>query len=140
MADWIALGAVGLNLIVLIVGITWKAGRQEIFWQRALNKLQTTLTDKLDSQAKAQKLEFDRFSDDIRKEFGEGLTALRTKIHEVELFVRDTYVRRDSFALVISKMEDMLKLAMEKLEVRLDKIERMTTEASHREDNPRLRT
>lgn len=135
---WLGAAAFALNLAIFIGGIVWRAGRQEVFWQKALNKLQSTLTDKMDAQAKTQSAEIDKLSDEVRREFGEGLSALRAKIHEVELFIRDTYVRRDSFSLVVTRIEEMIKLSMDKMDAKLDKLEeRASTEASRREDNRR---
>lgn len=62
----------------------------------------------------------------LRHEFGETGSALRTKIHEVETWNRDTFVRKDSFEMVIGRLEKSIDKLGDKIEDRLDKMfERM---------------
>lgn len=59
-------------------------------------------------------------ADTIRNEFGETAAALRQKIHEIETWNRDTFVRKESFDLVISRMETAMNKAMDKIESRIE--------------------
>lgn len=58
----------------------------------------------------------------LRHEFGETGVALRTKIHEVETWNRDTFVRKDSFEMVIGRLEKSIDKLGDKIEERLDKM------------------
>lgn len=62
----------------------------------------------------------DRF-ESVRHETGEMGSALRTKIHEVETWNRDTFVRKESFELIVGRIEKSIEKLGDKLE---DKLER----------------
>ena len=65
-------------------------------------------------------------ADTIRHETGEMGAALRTKIHEIEVFARDTFVRKESFELVVGRIEKSIEKMTDKLEEKIDKaIERL---------------
>lgn len=56
----------------------------------------------------------------MRHETGEMGAALRAKIHEVEMFTRDTFVSKQSFEIVINRMEKMMDKLGDRLESKLD--------------------
>ena len=58
----------------------------------------------------------------LRHEFGETGGALRTKIHEVETWNRDTFVRKDSFEMVIGRLEKSLEKLGDKIEDRIERL------------------
>lgn len=62
-------------------------------------------------------------ADTIRSEFGETASALRQKIHEVETWNRDTFVRKESFELVITRIENAMGKATDAMNKTMDKIE-----------------
>ena len=76
--------------------------------RRDLNELKTELETRQDATARNN---------------GEGLSALRQKMHEVEIWVRDTFVRRDSFLAVISEVKTGLNDLGTRLEKRLERME-----------------
>jgi septal ring factor EnvC (AmiA/AmiB activator) len=51
---------------------------------------------------------------------GETVAAVRQKIHEVEVFIRDTYVRRDSFLKTSEEVRESLKDFGDRIEKRID--------------------
>jgi hypothetical protein len=59
----------------------------------------------------------------IRREFGEVVSALRQKVHEIETWSRDHFVRRDSFEHVIGEIKDMIAGQGEKIDKRLERID-----------------
>lgn len=58
----------------------------------------------------------------MRHEFGETVAAVRTKIHDVEMWNRDTFVRKDSFEMVIGRLEKSIEKLGDKIEDRIDKM------------------
>lgn len=65
----------------------------------------------------------------VQANFGETVTAMQQKIHEFETWTRDTFVRRDSFALVTKEnreatnaLSDRLSGDIGRLEIKIDQI------------------
>jgi predicted nucleic acid-binding Zn-ribbon protein len=54
------------------------------------------------------------------REVGESLSAIRQKIHDVETWSRDTFVRRDSFAAAIAELGLRIEKRIDKLEFKMD--------------------
>lgn len=104
----IALLAFLLQLILIAVGGTRALGRMEA-------RITKTFTDH-------QKETDDEFAL-IRREFGETVSAAKEKIREVELYVRDTYMRRDSFNELNKHNAAEMKNAFDKIEARLERME-----------------
>lgn len=100
-------------------GAVWKLARSE--------KETREWTEALVDNLRRDLNEVDRMcvsrGDDIRKEAGELGHALRTKIHEVETWNRDTFVRTDSFEIVINQIRTSLEKNFDKLETKIDKID-----------------
>lgn len=105
---WIALGSVFLNILVAAVGLTWGIGR-----------IRDTVRDEIDEhrQQNADKV------DSLRSHVGEMGTALRTKITEVELYSRDTFMRRDSFYKTVEMLSADIKAQFMQMTTRLDRME-----------------
>lgn len=55
----------------------------------------------------------------LRHEFGETGAALRNKIHEVETWNRDTFVRRESFDAAITRIEKSMERGFDKVDTRI---------------------
>lgn len=97
---------------------------------RALSKMEARLTDRI-SQVESKNTEKlsqneSKIDDLISKQyhdFGESLTAIRTKITEVELYGRDNFVRREGFYAVQKQLTDDMKVLGEKLDTRLERME-----------------
>lgn len=71
----------------------------------------------------AQRMLIDEELEKLRREVGETILAIRHKITEIELFNRDTFVRRDSFQEVAHRISAELSNSSEKNERRLERIE-----------------
>jgi uncharacterized membrane protein YheB (UPF0754 family) len=116
------IAAVAVGVIVHMIRATW-----------ALSRVEKDISDYFDAkidniQRDIQKIEragMDR-AEALRHEFGETGAALRTKIHEVETWNRDTFVRKESFEMVVNRIEKSMEKAVDKIEKRIENMfERM---------------
>lgn len=94
-----------LNLVVTVIGGV-----------RAFSKLELSLSEKIDASGR----EIDERIDQQSRQFGETVSALRQKITDVELYVRDNYVRRESFYKVVDDLGVRIEKRIDKLERKLD--------------------
>jgi Sec-independent protein translocase protein TatA len=101
-----------LNLIVIVVGGTWKLSQVEGSLRKAIEESRKEIDDRIDLQS---------------REFGETVAALRQKMHEVELWARDTFMRRDGFYKIkdevtgaLKEVRDELKTDLRRLEEKID--------------------
>lgn len=108
----VAVASLIINIIVLLVGLTWKLSRLELALREAINSSRSEIDERLDSSV---------------REFAETAMALRQKINEVELWARDNFVRRDGFykvrddlAAEIKSLAVVIDRRMERLEVKID--------------------
>ena len=110
----IVLGIAGFALqgVLLLIGGTWKLAQME---QRITGTITTQRKEIDDAHIAA--------SDTMRREFGESVSALRQKVHEVETWSRDHFVRRDSFEVVVREIRDAITTQGEKIDKRLDRID-----------------
>ena len=69
-----------------------------------------------------QKDDIDEFAR-IRREFGETTQAVRTKIVEIELFSRDTFMRRDSGYKMQEALQSEVRGLGEEIKNRLERME-----------------
>lgn len=104
------IAAIGLviNVITLAIAGIWGLSRAE---KRIIEKLDA-YRDVLDGDIQA-----------LRREIGETVAAIRQKITDVELFVRDTFVRRESFFQVIKGVEAQVASMVTELKVQLQRLE-----------------
>lgn len=119
-------GATVVAVIGYAVKLTWKFRDLE----KEMRK---------DSDAKIEKIKDDYDKavrehmgdlETMRHEFGETVAAVRTKIHDVEMWNRDTFVRKDSFEMVIGRLEKSIEKLGDKIEDRIDKmVERISIKA-----------
>lgn len=119
LEEWIA---IGINALVMIAGLVVISVR--VTWQAAQTKAEiiATITD----HAKEDGDEFIAVRneiDTVTRGFTDTFTAIREKIREVELFGRDTYMRRESFYKTMEMLSADLKSNFLKLEGRLDRME-----------------
>lgn len=67
----------------------------------------------------------------LRQMAGELGNALRTKIHECETWNRDTFVRRDSFELVIGRLEKSIEKIGDKIDDKFAELTKVAGKSSH---------
>lgn len=129
----IALGALILQTIALIVGGIWALSRTE----QAIRQ-----------QIADHKLENEERANATMRAIGETFTAMRQKvadveialgkrITEIELYVRDTFLQKESFRVVISEIMNDMKNLGDRIENRLLRMENKLDRAhDHRERGP----
>jgi hypothetical protein len=78
---------------------------------------------RLGSAITAVKTDLETRQDKAVRENGESLSALRQKIHEVEMWARDTFVRRDSFLAVVNEVKQGFNDLGKRIEQRLERME-----------------
>jgi hypothetical protein len=114
--------AIGINVIMILAGafgvsmrVTWKA-----------SQIKADILASIADHAKEDGEEFTSVRNEIdttARSFGESFAAIREKIREVELFGRDTYMRRESFYKTMEMLSSDLKSNFLKIETRLDRME-----------------
>lgn len=114
--------AIAINVVIMLAGlwaislrVTWKAGEIK-------SQIVAAITD----HAKEDINEFAAIRNEMDsgvRSIGETFTAMREKIREVELFGRDTYMRRESFYKTMEMLSADLKSNFLKVETRLDRME-----------------
>lgn len=108
VSDMIAIVSLVFNIIVASVGLTWGIGR---------------VRDAVRDEVEEHKRETDGKIDSLRLGINEMGTAIRSKITDVELHMRDNYVRRDTFSRFMDSISEVIRLSLEKIEKRLDRME-----------------
>ena len=98
-----------LNCTVALIGLTW-----------GLKKIGDKINERIDEHRER----FDYEVSEVRKGAGEMGIAIRAKIQEVELYIRDTYVRRDSFGAVMDQFRSEWRGQFELLNSRLERMEK----------------
>jgi hypothetical protein len=121
IAAIIAALALVMNLVAHFLSGGWKLGQR-------LQEMEAGLRKAI-SEAK---LEIELRQDDLRREVGETVAAVRQKIHEVELYSSHNYIRRESFNQVKAELSaeikevkaelsSEIKGVSDKLDLRLDR-------------------
>lgn len=121
-----------IGTIVALVGAV--AAGVTKFWavERAIDdraaerdeELRTEMEAKFDNLTRDMKtIERDSLArvDTTRHETGEVGAALRQKIHEVEVFSRDTFVSKGSFETVVNRIENSIDKLGDRLETKIDR-------------------
>lgn len=101
-----------LTVLQRIWGDSWGLAGKLAEMERGLRQAITDSTKEVEEKQS-------RASHDV----GETIAAIREKIREVELFNRDTFLRRDEFYKVTAQNSEALKSVGEKIEARLERME-----------------
>src|SRR6202000_1848900 len=99
--NWIGLGALIVSVVSIIATIVWRASsiKTDLLVEMQKNRLETD----------------DQFAI-LRREVGETITAIRNKVTEVELYIRDNYVTKATFNTVLERILAELKLIITRME------------------------
>jgi hypothetical protein len=116
----IGLGSLGLAIVVNGVGLVWKVSRVEL-----------SIRDDFDDKIAAARSERAEEFDAMRREFGETVSAIRTKVHEIETWSRDEFVRKASFEKAIERMEKGFESLGARIEARLGKLDEKIEKIPH---------
>lgn len=106
-SQWIALAAFALNALVTVAAMTWQLSRVEL-------RLSEKITD--------ERQEIDEHLERQAREFGEVAAALRQKVHEIEVWARDTFVRREGFYQVRDDLKNDIKDMGAQINTRIDQL------------------
>jgi hypothetical protein len=113
-----AVATLAFGVIVHAVRATWALSRVEKelkeFFDAQIDNLQRDVS-------KLERAGMER-AEILRHEFGETGAALRTKIHEVETWNRDTFVRKESFDLIVARIEKSMEKLGDRFEEKIDKL------------------
>jgi hypothetical protein len=119
MMEWyhyamIALGIAGFALqgLALLVGGTWKLSQMEARITASITRHRKEIDDAHTATVDA-----------LRREIGETVSALKAKVHEIETWARDHFVRRDSFEGVVRELKEAIAAQGDKIDKRLDRID-----------------
>lgn len=101
MEQLITIAGFVLQLIAILVGVTWQISSLRVEIRDQIAKERKNLDDKMELQ---------------NRNLGEVAAALREKITQFELFARDTFVRRDSVDKLTERLENRLQSMAEKVD------------------------
>lgn len=101
----LAVAAFVVNILVIAVGGTWRLSRMEVSLRNSIARSRSEIEERQD------------------RIYGEAIAAVREKVREVELFCRDTFVRRDGFYKVRDEMAADIKELRTELIARLERME-----------------
>ena len=126
MAEWLPWinGAVLLALAGAVIKLAFAVGgknRQIEDQSGSIEQMEAEIDNLQRDNVKLRADVLERL-ETMRHETGEMGNALRTKIHDVETWNRDTFVRKDSFEMVIGRLEKSIEKLGDKIEDRLDRI------------------
>ena len=107
-SEIIAACSLAFNMVAAVVALTWGLGR-----------VRDAVRDEIDENRDHTEVSIDN----LGRSFGESLTGIREKIREVELFGRDTYMRRESFYKTMEMLGIDIKAQFGRLDLRLDRME-----------------
>lgn len=102
------LASLALNGAIAIVGATW-----------GIANIRKAVRDAVD----AHKEKYDQELDALGRSFGETAQAIRQKLHEVETWARDEFVRKGSFEGAVNRLERTVDDKFNKIEARLERME-----------------
>jgi len=115
---YVTMATFALAFVAYVARATWKVSQIE-------KDIRLYLDAQLDNlhldQDKRERENVER-AETIRREFGETGNALRTKIHEIETWIRDEFVRTESFEAAINRLEKNSDKGFDRLEKRLDDV------------------
>ncbi|MGJ5000594.1 hypothetical protein ACQR10_04670 [Bradyrhizobium sp. HKCCYLRH2060] len=118
-----------ITLIIMIAG-----GGAGVVWR--LTRVETNIRDKIAEETKVLKQDIATLTvkmaaiekqavvdlDIARREIGEAVAAIRTKVHEIETWARDEFVRKNSFEAVIARVEKSLDQLGDRIDKRLERL------------------
>lgn len=104
---------------VSVLGLFGGLGLQWVFYERRVTSVESQAEHALQTAAESENkhTDLEDMIDTHRRDVGETIMAMQHKIHEIETWSRDQFVRKDSFEAHISRMEK----AQEARDLRLER-------------------
>jgi hypothetical protein len=120
MADYAAYASFAtfaLGVVAYAVRITWKLSESE----KAIRVEMDAQIDNVQRDVvKLERAGIER-SETVRNEFGETAAALRQKMHDMETWNRDTFVKNEKFDVAVGRIEKLLEKSVDRLEAKFDR-------------------
>lgn len=91
---------------------------QAIFFAIGGMKALANAKEEIKAEIHKNRREVDDNIDVVEKRFGEIITAIRTKITDIEIWNRDNFARRDSMQVAFGRFETQITAIDEKLDER----------------------
>lgn len=117
-------GAVLANLFIAGIGWVWSLGRSSKSADVKIAQRAKVVTEELNGMERRLHADIDNST----RQFGETVSAIRTKVTEIELWNRDNFVSKGTFKAVTDEMkrswerfEDNLNDKLEAIDKKLDR-------------------
>lgn len=117
-------GAVLANLFIAGIGWVWSLGRSSKSADVKIAQRAKAVTEELNDMERRLHADIDNST----RQFGETVSAIRTKVTEIELWNRDNFVSKGTFKSVTDEMkrswerfEDNLNDKLEAIDKKLDR-------------------
>jgi hypothetical protein len=115
----VAISGAALTAGGIIVSVTWKIGGIERTFVSAI----ATERASINAEHTAIRNSIANEIESLRRTMGEVGASLRQKIHEVEVWNRDNFARRDSVGAMRIEISEQFKTLTDQIDKRLDRIE-----------------
>ena len=125
----VAAAALGLNLVLALKSGSWGMADRLTAMEKAIMDAVNANKHEVDKEIDVLRAEIYTSIEVSERRFGETAEAIRHKVNDVELYIRDTYARRDSLLLFMQESRDLIKDSVTRLEVRLDRMEKKIDDA-----------
>jgi hypothetical protein len=141
----IAAGALCLNLFLALKGGAWgmsdRLTQMETRIMAAVAAHKTSMDTEVDAvraEMRAAVAQCDGIRGELRaaietteRRFGETVEAVRKHVGQIEIYIRDHYVRRESFLAYIQETRDVVKTTADRIENRLERMETKLDDAKN---------
>jgi hypothetical protein len=108
----VALATLILSFVMSAISGTW-----------ILGKSRSKLSEKIDEARLDLERKIDQEIDTVNRNFGETVTAAKTKMTEMELWGRDNYVNKATFNVVMAQLRSDSERLEDKIDRRFDRLE-----------------
>lgn len=123
VAVFVAAAAFAMNMVMNVRNGQWSMpDRLNTLEKRIMNAV-SEHREHTDSVLSKTRGDLDEAMGETRREFGETVHAMQSKLQQFELWVRDNFVRSGSFLAVTKETKDALTTQNLAVEKRFDKIE-----------------
>ena len=102
------LSAVVISTISMIIAGTWQLGK---------------VRDDIQEEIFKQRKELDKDIDTLRKNVGESISAMREKIIQVELYIRDNYERKGTYDVISQRILAEIRALTDAFDARMTRVE-----------------
>jgi hypothetical protein len=111
----VLISAAGLAVIILdrVWGGSWKLSGK-------LASMETGLRQAINDSRE----EVEERQDNATHDIGETIAAIREKVREVELYVRDKYIEKNDFIIQMQRSNELIQMNFANITARLDRMEK----------------